>query len=67
MEKYLLVLDMATSNVSKEDLNYLNNKGISYITIPPDMTPYCQILDVDVKIIFKDNIKLSFKKIYYLS
>ena len=45
MEKCLLVLDMATSHVSKEALNFLDNLKISYIIIPPGMTPYCQPLD----------------------
>ena len=62
MEKCLLVLDMATSHISKEALNYLNNAGISYIIIPAGMTPYCQPLDVAVNKIFKDNIKLLFEK-----
>ena len=62
MEKCLLVLDMATCHVSKEALNFLDNLNISYIIIPPGMTPYCQPLDVSVNKLFKDNIKLLFEK-----
>ena len=62
IEKCLLVLDMAISHVPKEALNFLDNSNISYIIIPPIMTPYCQPLDVSANNLFKDIIKLLFEK-----
>ena len=60
-EKCLLILDKASVHVSEESLSFLAKNNISYIIIPPGMTPECQPLDISVNKIFKDAIKFIFE------
>ena len=60
-EKCLLILDKASVHVSEESLSFLAKNNISYIIIPPGMTPECQTLDISVNKIFKDAIKFKFE------
>lgn len=58
-EKCLLVLDKASSHVSKESLYFFEKNKINYVLIPPGMTPKCQPLDISVNKILKDSIKFN--------
>jgi hypothetical protein len=60
-EKCLLVLDKASVHVSEESISFLDKNNISYILIPPGMTPECQPLDISANKLFKDSIKFKFK------
>ena len=61
-DKCLLIMDKASSHISKNALTYLNDNEINYVLIPGGMTPECQPLDISVNKIFKDNIKYLFEK-----
>lgn len=60
-EKCLLVLDKASVHVSEESISFLDKNNISYILIPPGMTPECQPLDISVNKLFKDSVKFKFE------
>lgn len=61
-EKCLVVLDKASSHISKDSLEALNENGVNYILIPAGMTSICQPLDIAVNKIFKGNIRVLFEK-----
>ena len=61
-EKCLLIMDKASSHISKDSLSILEEKKINYVLIPGGLTSECQPLDISVNKIFKDNLKLRFEK-----
>lgn len=61
-EKCLLIMDQASSHVSNESIEMLNNNEVSYYLIPVGMTPECQPLDISINKKFKDNIKRLFEE-----
>lgn len=61
-DKCILIMDKASSHISKESLSFLKENNIEFILIPAGMTPHCQPLDISVNKVFKDNVKLLFEK-----
>ena len=55
-------MDKSSSHISTNSINYLNENNISFVLIPARMTPECQLLDIFVKKIFKNNIKQLFEE-----
>ena len=60
--KCLLIMDKASSHISKEAIIFLEENNISYNLIPSGLTPILQPLDISVNKVFKDNIKNLFER-----
>ena len=58
----MLIIDRAPSHVSDISLNLFSELDISYVLIPPGLTPILQPLDIGVNKIFKDKLKYKFEQ-----
>ena len=64
--KCLLIMDKASSHISKEAIIFLEENNITYNLIPSGLIPILKPLDISVNKIFKDNINNLFEKNAYL-
>ena len=55
--KCMLIMDKASSHISKESIKFLEENNIAYNLIPAGLTPILQPLDISINKVLKDNIK----------
>ena len=57
-----MIFYKASSHISTDSIEFMKKNNVNFVLILAGMTPACQPLDISANIIFKDNVKLFFKK-----